>query len=127
MLFMDLVLGLYPMRCLHRFELLNVLLLVSLMAAYGIQMVLTQRNWKTSNCNMKQSWTSPKQRSMKGESWRLTVTSLLPAKQLTKSNAPRVKAKIIAEGANGPTTPEADKIFLVRNTMVILDLYLNAG
>eukprot|EP00069_Balaena_mysticetus_P017689 bmy_10899T0 len=48
-------------------------------------------------------------------------------KQLTKSSAPRVKAKIIAEGANGLTTPEADKIFLERNVMVIPDLYLNAG
>ncbi|CAL8261121.1 unnamed protein product [Arctogadus glacialis] len=55
---------------------------------------------------------------------------LIPAageKQLTRNNAPRIKAKIIAEGANGPTTPEADKIFLANNVMVIPDMYLNAG
>lgn len=55
---------------------------------------------------------------------------LIPAageKQMTKSNARKVKARIIAEGANGPTTPEADKIFMERNIMVIPDLYLNAG
>ncbi|XP_034538341.1 glutamate dehydrogenase 1, mitochondrial isoform X2 [Notolabrus celidotus] len=55
---------------------------------------------------------------------------LIPAageKQLTKSNAHKIKAKIIAEGANGPTTPEADRIFLERNIMVIPDMYLNAG
>ncbi|CAB1338125.1 unnamed protein product, partial [Coregonus sp. 'balchen'] len=55
---------------------------------------------------------------------------LIPAaseKQLTRNNAHRIKAKIIAEGANGPTTPDADKIFLENKVMVIPDMYLNAG
>uniref|UniRef100_A0A3P8YRM4 Glutamate dehydrogenase n=1 Tax=Esox lucius TaxID=8010 RepID=A0A3P8YRM4_ESOLU len=55
---------------------------------------------------------------------------LIPAaseKQLTRNNAHKIKAKIVAEGANGPTTPGADKIFLERNIMVIPDMYLNAG
>lgn len=55
---------------------------------------------------------------------------LVPAaseKQLTAANAHQVQAKIIAEGANGPTTIEADQIFLENNVLVIPDLYLNAG
>jgi len=42
-------------------------------------------------------------------------------------NAPRVKAKIIGEAANGPLTPEADEVFVKKNILVIPDMYLNAG
>ena len=42
-------------------------------------------------------------------------------------NAPRVKAKIIGEGANGPLTPEADEVFVSKGTLVVPDMYLNAG
>ncbi|KAK3091556.1 hypothetical protein FSP39_020787 [Pinctada imbricata] len=55
---------------------------------------------------------------------------LVPAaseRVLTCDNAAQVKAKIIAEGANGPTTMGADKIFQARKILVIPDLYINAG
>jgi glutamate dehydrogenase (NAD(P)+) len=46
---------------------------------------------------------------------------------LTADNAARIKARIILEGANGPTTPEAEAVFRERGTLVIPDVYANAG
>jgi glutamate dehydrogenase (NAD(P)+) len=55
---------------------------------------------------------------------------LVPAaleKVLTVENAAKVKAKLIVEGANGPTTPEADRIFRDNGIVVIPDIMANAG
>ena len=55
---------------------------------------------------------------------------LIPAAgemQITAENAGRVACKILAEGANGPTTPEADKILQEKNVFVIPDVLANAG
>ncbi|HRI45429.1 MAG TPA: glutamate dehydrogenase, partial [Fimbriimonadaceae bacterium] len=47
--------------------------------------------------------------------------------QLTAQNAPNVKAKLIVEGANGPTTPDADAIFSDNGVLVVPDILANAG
>ena len=55
---------------------------------------------------------------------------LVPAaleKQITDTNASRLRPKILAEGANGPTTPEADEILFANNVFVIPDILANAG
>ncbi|HID87677.1 MAG TPA: Glu/Leu/Phe/Val dehydrogenase [Anaerolineae bacterium] len=46
---------------------------------------------------------------------------------ITAQNAPYVKAKVIAEGANGPTTPEADEILYEKGVFIIPDILCNAG
>jgi len=60
----------------------------------------------------------------------LDVDVLVPAAkedQITAKNAPRIKAKIIAEGANGPTSAEADPILQEKGIVVIPDILANAG
>jgi glutamate dehydrogenase/leucine dehydrogenase len=60
----------------------------------------------------------------------LPVDVLLPAAlegQITQENAASVQAKIIVEGANGPTTPEADEILAQRGVQVVPDILANAG
>ena len=60
----------------------------------------------------------------------LDVDVLFPAaleNVITGENAGRVKAKMIAEMANGPTTPEADRAFFERGVYVIPDILCNAG
>jgi glutamate dehydrogenase (NAD(P)+) len=55
---------------------------------------------------------------------------LVPAaleNQITERNAPLLKCRIIAEGANGPTTPEADNILFDRGIFVVPDILANAG
>ena len=60
----------------------------------------------------------------------LECTVLVPAALegvITKTNADRINAEIVAEGANGPTLPEADRILFERERMVIPDILANAG
>ncbi len=60
----------------------------------------------------------------------LNVDVLIPAaieNQLTAKNADKVKAKIILELANGPTTPDADEIFFKKKIMLLPDFLANSG
>ena len=55
---------------------------------------------------------------------------LVPAaleNQITKENVSRIKTKILAEGANGPTTPDADEILFKNNIFIIPDILANSG
>jgi glutamate dehydrogenase (NAD(P)+) len=55
---------------------------------------------------------------------------LIPAAlegQIRSDNAPRIQARIIAEAANGPVTPEGEAVLLERGAFLIPDIYLNAG
>ncbi|HSG28961.1 MAG TPA: hypothetical protein VLA34_10810, partial [Candidatus Krumholzibacterium sp.] len=64
------------------------------------------------------------------EALTLECDILVPAaleNQITKANAPDVKAKIIGEGANGPVRSDAEEILKQKGILVVPDIYLNAG
>ncbi|HLI51836.1 MAG TPA: Glu/Leu/Phe/Val dehydrogenase [Thermomicrobiaceae bacterium] len=65
-----------------------------------------------------------------GELFELDCDVLIPAAlegQITEANASKIKAKLIAEAANGPTTPEADRILYDRGVVLLPDIYANSG
>ncbi|TWG83932.1 glutamate dehydrogenase (NAD(P)+) [Cupriavidus gilardii J11] len=62
--------------------------------------------------------------------WQIESDILIPAAlegQITAKNAPHIKTRMVIEGANGPTTPEADDILRERNILVAPDVIANAG
>ena len=62
--------------------------------------------------------------------WALPCEFMVPAaleSQINRYNAEQIRARIIIEGANGPTTPEAEAILAERGVMVVPDVLANAG
>src|SRR3990172_5388753 len=62
--------------------------------------------------------------------WALPCEFLIPAAiegQITADNAPAIRARVIVEGANGPTTTEADRILQGRGVLIVPDVLANAG
>jgi glutamate dehydrogenase (NAD(P)+) len=62
--------------------------------------------------------------------WDIDCEILVPAaleRQITEANAGRIRARMVIEGANGPTTPAADDILNDRDVLVIPDVIANAG
>jgi glutamate dehydrogenase (NAD(P)+) len=65
-----------------------------------------------------------------GDALEMDCDILIPAaleNVINGTNAPRVKAKIIGEAANGPLSPDADDVFNKKGVLVVPDMYLNAG
>ena len=73
---------------------------------------------------------APRQQITNEELLELEVDLLVPAaieNQITRENASRVRAGVVLEVANGPTTSEADEILATRETLVVPDILANAG
>lgn len=72
----------------------------------------------------------PDAKPYEGDMFEHECDILIPAakeKVITKENAGKIKAKMIVEGANGPTTPAADKILMEKKVIIIPDILANSG
>ncbi len=73
---------------------------------------------------------APAQTLPDSQFWGVDCDILIPAaleQQITAANANQIKARMVIEGANGPTTPEADDILHERGILVVPDVIANAG
>ena len=94
----------------------------------GLDLEAVMKHWKETGSLL--NFPGAKNLSSREEALELECDILIPAaleNQITEKNAGRVKAKILAEAANGPTTAGAEEILLRKGVLVIPDIYLNAG
>jgi glutamate dehydrogenase (NAD(P)+) len=100
----------------------------SIYNADGIDIPALMQHRKETGSIM--NFAGAKNLSHRGEALEMECDILVPAaleNQINASNASRIKAKIIAEAANGPVTPEAEEVLLAKGILVIPDAYINAG
>lgn len=93
---------------------------------FDVDAVVAHRKSNGSILNYKGSTNFAKS----SEALEMDCDILIPAaleNVINGENAPRIKAKIIGEAANGPLTPDADEILAQKGTVVVPDMYLNAG
>ncbi len=96
--------------------------------ADGIDLAGAYAHWQAERNLANLPGTQGTTRSAEALEWDCDI--LVPAaleQQIRKENAPRIQARIIAEGANGPVTPNADDILGAKGALIIPDAYLNAG
>ena len=91
-----------------------------------LEKVMQHRKETKSILNFPGATSTPKN----AEGLEMVCDILVPAaleNQITGENVARLKAKIIAEGANGPVTADANEYLLQKGVLIIPDMYLNAG